>query len=172
PDLAAISRELAGGQAALVRIDLPAESALASPPASARVRPLAGAGSWHDVALLGAAPVSDAQVQGSSFLALWRGAPAAIGTTLRASLAAPGEPEKGLVVPQSALVRYAGGTFVYVPKDKGYEKRVVVVSRVVPQGVVLSSGVGPGDRVVVGGAQQLLASELLGSTAGAQGDSD
>ncbi|HEX3728971.1 MAG TPA: hypothetical protein VHV47_04155, partial [Opitutaceae bacterium] len=92
-DLAALSRDLAEGNAALVRIDLPPESALASPPGTAQVSPLAGAASWHEVAVLGAAPVSDAQVQGSSYLAVWRGEPLAIGTTLRIRLSVPGQPE-------------------------------------------------------------------------------
>jgi hypothetical protein len=172
-DFAALARDLTEGNAALVRIDLPPEGALASPPSTARVSPLLGSPVWHEVAVLGAAPVSDAQIQGTSYLALWRGQPLAIGTALQAVVAAPGQPQTALLVSRDALVRYEGGTFVYVQKEKGgYEKRLVEVVRTLPDGVVLSSGIGEQDRIVVTGAQQLLATEVLGSTAGASGGGD
>ena len=169
-DFAALARDLAEGKATLLRIDLPPEEALASPPPTARVSPLTGPPAWSDANVLGAAPVSDAQVLGSSYLAVWLGRPPAIGTALRASMAKPGQPQAALLVPRDALVRYEGGTFVYVQKEKGgYEKRLVEVARTVPAGVILASGIGAEDRVVVTGAQQLLATEVLGSTAGASG---
>jgi hypothetical protein len=169
-DFATLARNLTAGDAALVRIDLPPEAALTSLPATAQVSPILGSPAWHEVDLLGAAPVSDAQVQGTSYLALWRGRPLAIGTALQAVVAAPGQPQTALLVSRDALVRYAGGTFVYVQKEKGgYEKRLVEVARTLPDGVVLSSGIGAQDRIVVTGAQQLLAAEVLGSTAGAGG---
>lgn len=169
-DFATLARELTVGDAALVRIDLPPEGALTSLPSTARVSPILGSPAWHEVALLGAAPVSDAQIQGTSYLALWRGQPLAIGTALQAAVAAPGQPQTALMVSRDALVRYAGGTFVYVQKEKGgYEKRLVEVARALPDGVVLASGIEAQDRIVVTGAQQLLAAEVLGSTAGAGG---
>ncbi len=170
---AALARELTEGSAALIRVDLAPEDALASPPSTARVSPLLGRPAWREVAVLGAAPVSEAQIQGSSYLALWRGQPLAIGTALQAAMAAPGQPQAVLLVSRDALVRYAGGTFVYVQKEKGgYEKRLVEVARTLPEGVALASGVGAQDRIVVTGAQQLLATEILGSTAGASGGGD
>jgi hypothetical protein len=172
-DFAVLARDLTEGNATLVRIDLPPEGALASPPSTARVSPLMGAPAWRDVAVLGAAPVSDAQIQGASYLALWKGQPLAIGTTLQATVAAPGQPRTALLVSRDALVRYAGGIFVYVQKEKGgYEKRLVEVARTLPDGVALSAGIGEQDRIVVTGAQQLLATEVLGSTAGAAGGGD
>jgi hypothetical protein len=167
-DFAGLARDLAEGRATLLRIDLPPEEALASPPSTARVSPLTGPPAWNDADVLGAAPVSDAQILGSSYLAVGRGRPPSIGTTLRVTMAKPGQPQAALLVPRDALVRYAGGTFVYVQKEKGgYEKRLVEVARTIPDGVILTSGIEAKDRVVVTGAQQLLATEVLGSTAGA-----
>jgi hypothetical protein len=168
PDFAALSRDLADGKATLLRIDLPPEDALASPPPTAQVSPLAGAPAWREATVLGAAPVTDAQILGSSYLAVNRGQPLAIGTTLRARMAKPGQPQAALLVPRDALVRYEGGTFVYIQKEKGgYEKRLIEIAQTVPEGVVVTSGIEAKDHIVVAGAQQLLATEVLGSTAGA-----
>ncbi len=167
PDLGSLVHALAAGESALVRIDLPPGEMPAAVPGSSRVAALAGEGGWHEVQLLGRAPVTDAQAQDSSYLAAWRDHPLPAGTALRATLAAPGPPRIFLEVPRSALIRHNGATFVYAKTDKGgYERRLVDVASTLPDGIAIASGLSEKDRIVVTGAQQLLAAELLGPAGG------
>lgn len=169
-DLAALVRALAAGEAALVRLDLLPGDAPAQPPPVARVGPLAREGEGREVEVLGLAPGADPQVQGTGYLALWRSAPLPAGTALWATVAA-GEPRPVLVLPRSALVRHEGGVFIYVQNaEGGFERRLVTTGPALPAGIVIADGVAAGDKVVVTGAQQLLATELLGSAGGTGGD--
>ena len=169
-DLAALLRALAAGDAALVRIDVLSGEAPAQPPAVARVGPLANEGQLHEVAVLGVAPSADPSAQGTGYLAVWRTDPLPPGTALRAVLPAPGEPKNVLVLPRSAFVRHEGGVFIYAQTaEGGFERRLVTTGPTLATGIVVTDGVAAGDKVVVTGAQQLLATELLGS-AGGTGD--
>ena len=164
-DLAALIHALTAGDAALVRIDVLSGEAPAQPPPVARVGPLANEGELREVAVLGVAPSADPQAQGTGYLALWRANPLPPGTALRAVLPAAGGPKSVLVLPRSAFVRHAGGVFVYVQTaGGGFERRIVTTGATLAAGIVVAEGVAAGDKVVVTGAQQLLSTELLGST--------
>lgn len=166
-DLAPLVRALTFGEAALVRIDLLPGDAPSQPPAAARVGPLTGAGTLSDVELLGPAPLADPQAQGQGYLAVWRTAPLAPGTALTAEVTVPGDPQKVLVLPRSAFVRHEGGVFIYVKtKEGGFERRLVTTGVSLPAGLAVTEGVEEKDQVVVTGAQQLLATEVLGSAGG------
>jgi hypothetical protein len=170
PDLPALIHALALGEAALVRIDLSPGEAPAQMPPTARVGLLTGDGTPDEVELLGPAPLADPQAQGVGYLALWRTGAPAPGTALRAVLTAAGDPQKVLILPRSAFVRHEGGVFIYVKTaEGGFERRLATLGSTLPAGVVVTEGVAEKDQVVVTGAQQLLATELLGS-AGATED--
>ncbi|HVZ65930.1 MAG TPA: hypothetical protein VG936_15295 [Lacunisphaera sp.] len=164
-DAPALARDLAAGSVALVRIDLPPEVNPAAPPSGARVAPLAEDGILRDIELVGAAPAVDPQAQGRGYLALWRGTPPPQGTELRAVLVLPGEPTAALVLPRGAFVRHQGAVFIYVQTSPGAApvRRLVTLGPGVDAGLVVTEGVKPEERVVVTGAQQLLAAELLGN---------
>jgi hypothetical protein len=169
-DLPALTRAVTTGEAALVRIDLLSGDAPAQPPTVARVGPLASAGELQEVAVLGNAPSADPQAQGAGYLALWRTNPLPPGTALRAVLTTGGEPKDVLMLPRSAFVRHQGAVFIYVQtKGGGYTRRLVTIGSELPAGLVVAEGVAAGDKVVVTGAQQLLAIELLGSSSGGGG---
>jgi hypothetical protein len=171
PDLSRLTRALAAGEAALVRIDVLPGDAPTTAPKTARVAALATEGEAHEVEVLGVAPSADLQAQGTGYLALWSSGPLPAGTALRATLAAAGEPRKVLVLPRSALVRHEGGVFIYVQTNEGgFERRLVTTGAALPAGIVIPDGVAENDKVVVTGAQQLLATELLGAAGGAGGD--
>ena len=170
-DLPSLIHAVAAGDAALVRIDLLSGDAPPRMPATAQVSPLTGSAPPAEVALLGPAPAADPQSQGVGYLAVWRDHPLPPGTALRAALATSGEAEKGLELPRSAFVRHDGGVFVYVQTAAGgFERRLVTLGRALPDGIVVATGLEAGDKVVVTGAGQLLATEILGSTGG--GDED
>ncbi len=168
-DLPALLHSLALGEVGLVRIDLLPGDAPEKAPATAQVGLLTGEAASHDAEVLGPAPATDAQAQGAGYFALLRTVPPAPGTALRATLTVPGEPQKVMIVPRSALVRHEGGVFVYVKaSDGGYERRLVEVARNLPDDGVALAGtvVDENDKVVVTGAQQLLANEILGALGG------
>ena len=155
---------------ALARIDVPSGDTPDAAPKTVRVGLIAG-GEMFDAAVLGPAPTADPQVQGAAFLVLLRDHAAPAGAALRAAVPAPGETKSVLVLPRGAFVRHEGGVFVYVQTDQGgYERRVVTLGPPLAAGVVVTDGVAEKDKVVVTGAQQLLATELLGSAGG--GDED
>ena len=167
-DFFELVRALTLGEAALARIDLLPGDATEKIPATARVGPLTGEGALRDAEIVGPAPAADAQAQGVSYLALLRGSPPAPGTALRATLTTAGEPQKVVVVPPSALVRHEGKVLVFTKSpDGGFEYHAVEVVRYLPDGgVALAPGViGEDDKIIVTGAQQLLADQILKSLA-------
>lgn len=168
PDLDDLLHALATGDAALVRIDVAASEAPAGAPAKAWVAPFSGDNpTRHDVELLGSAPAADPQAQGVGYLALWRDHPFPPGAALNAGLVLAGDPQKRLVLPRGAFVRHEGGVFVYVQNTEGgYERRLVTLGPGLDSGIVVTDGVAEKDQVVVTGAQQLLATEILGSAGG------
>ncbi|HVZ64112.1 MAG TPA: hypothetical protein VG838_06400 [Opitutaceae bacterium] len=166
-DLDDVLRLLGSGEAALVRIDLASGETAPAAPAGAWVGPITGEAARHDVELLGSAPAADAQAQGAGYLALWKDHPLPPGTLLAAGLVLPGGKEKHLLLPRGAFVRHEGGVFVYVQtKEGGYERRLVTLGPGLSSGIVVNDGVKENDQVVVTGAQQLLATEILGSAGG------
>lgn len=167
-DLGKMVAALEDGRA-LARIDVPSGDTPADAPKIIHVGLVAG-GEMFDATVLGPAPTADPQVQGAAFLVLLRDHVVPAGAVLRASVPAPGEPQKALVLPRGAFVRHEGGVFIYVQTEKGgFERRLVTLGTPLASGIVVATGVEEKDKVVVTGAQQLLATELLGS-AGAGGD--
>jgi multidrug efflux system membrane fusion protein len=162
-DAEATLRLLGAGAAALVRVDLMAGDA-APAGSRARVSPLTGDTVWKDVEFLGPAVATDPQFQGRGWIAVWRDQPAAAGTALRAIVPSGAAPQAVIVVPRKAVVYFQGGTCVYTPtSDGGFERKLVTLGPVLESGVIVSEGLAANDKVVVSGAQQLLATEILGS---------
>ena len=130
----------------------------------ARVAPLTGDPAWKDVELLGPAVASDPQFQGRGWVAVWRDQPASAGTALRATVPSGAAAQAVIVVPKRAIVYYQGGSCIYTPTtDGGFERKLVTLGPVLESGVVVTEGLAPGEKIVVSGAQQLLATEVLGS---------
>lgn len=151
----------------LVRIDATPGSGTVAPIA-ARVGALTDDSLLTSVELLGPAPSTDPQLQGTGWLALWREHALPPGATIRATLTLPGEPQSALVLPRAAFVRHEGSTWVYVQTGTGsYERRRVELARPLPDGYAFAGGVNANDKVVVVGAQQLLSTELQ-AAAGAE----
>lgn len=162
-DADATLRLLGTGAAALVRIDLAAGDAA---PATnrARVSTLTGEAVWKEVEILGSAVATDPQFQGRGWIALWRDQPPAVGTALRATVPSGAAAQAVIVVPKKAIVYYQGGTCIYVPTtDGGFDRKLVTLGPVLEAGVIVSEGLAATDKIVVSGAQQLLATEVLGS---------
>lgn len=83
------------------------------------------------------------------------------GQPITAYLPTSGNSQRGVVVPRSAIVRFAGRTWAYV--DLGgdrFSRREVAPNHPTAAGWFIATGWSPGDRVVTIGAEALLSEEL------------
>lgn len=158
-DLAAIAGALDQG-GALVRIDLLPGEIVADAPKEAKLS-LPGSAPAFSAAVIGPAPTADAQVQGSSFLALVKDRAPSIGSALRATVPGVGEATAVLTIPRDAVVYHQGSPWIFVlGEEDTFERKLVALGRAVDGDRVAVSGVDADEQVVVAGAQQLLAAEL------------
>jgi hypothetical protein len=166
PDLATLVNALVAREAALVRVDLPLNEVLKTPPSGARLAPLAAPEDLVAAAFLGPAPSTDPQMQGQGFLFLQKTNPFPPGAAVAAWLTFPGQPETGVNVPRAALIRREGEVFVYLQRsDEKFERQEISLVRPIAGGWFVRAGLNPQDKVVVVGAQQLLSEELKGQSA-------
>jgi hypothetical protein len=160
-DLPRLVPELVARHDALVRIDLPGGQLLEGLPAAARVAPLGSPETVLPARVLGPAPTTDATFRGQGFLLLVEDVSLASGTALEGWLTLPGPARSGVLVPRAALLRHAGGAFVFVETGPhSFERRPVALERPLEDGWFVRGGVTKGEQVVVAGAQQLLSEQL------------
>jgi hypothetical protein len=150
---------IAGGRAALVRIDTPSgrgQSSLRTADIDlgefGRVR----------AQVLGPARTADTQLQSPGLIALASGPGAG---SLSSGLVAPvdlaiGAAASGVILPRSALIRAEGQTWVYVRRSAtSFERRAVVGAAPDAAGLFAAQGVAAGEQVVVSGASALYTAE-------------
>jgi len=170
PDLPAFSQALTSRESALIRIDLPASEMLSSPPEAARIMTLAGRSA--EASLLGPAATVDPQLQGQGWIFLVKpnSAQVAPGEAVTAYLKIKGEPLKGVIVPQQAVVRTEGAGWIYVllSTSDGFTRVQIPLDHPTDGGYFIAKGVTADNYVVTTGAQQLLSTELKGQ--GAMGE--
>jgi hypothetical protein len=161
PDLAAFVHSLAAYETVLVRLDLPAGELLRETPTGGRLV-LPGALQPIQALLLGPAPTTDPQVQGQGFLLLATNLAGrlASGLAITGFLLLPGEPLRGVTVPETAMVRAADRAWVFVQTSATtFVRRDVKLDHPMTDGWFVDSGISPNDRVVTTGAQTLLSEE-------------
>ena len=167
-DLPAFVATLTSLDSVLVRLDLPAGEAIATP-SGARMESLAIRSA--DGEFLGKAPAVDPQMQGRGFLFRIRANAGRFspGEAVTGFLKVPGEPLSGVVVPRDAVVRTEGAGWVYVLNKSDGEHLVrtaIALDHPIEAGWFVTNGVTAHDYVVVSGAQQLLSTELKGQGGG------
>jgi hypothetical protein len=159
-NLETLVADLASRRSALARVDLPAGVGVPGPPAGLQLRAATGDPRAFDSVLVGEAATTDPLLQGRGWLALIVREPPAPGTALVGVLAVPALSATGLRVPEDAVVRQAGGTFVYVESEHNvFERRSITLVRALPGAWLSGGAVAAGDAVVVRGAQELLSAE-------------
>lgn len=148
---------------AIARVNLPVGRNLARLPHRAQVVVLGRAGHPLTARAIYPSPTVDPRMQGQSFL-LWIDSPSGIarpGAAVTAWLPTTTRSEQGVIVPLSAVVRYAGGAWVYQePRPGRFTRRRLVVAESTHGGYFVTAILRPGMRVVVTGAQALLSEEL------------
>lgn len=145
----------------LARVDVPAGERIDPNVTSARIvvaghedRPLNGQ-------RVSFAPSVDPATLGEGFVFRLPGAPLIRpGAGVTAYLRAPGAAQKAVTVPESAVVRSGGMTWVYRQlADDQFSRLEIPVDRFVAAGFLVPRGLNPGERIVVQGAQLLLSEE-------------
>jgi len=154
-------QSLASQKNLLVRLDLPAgEIAMENPTAAF----LALAGNEPPIAanFLGRAATVDPQTQGEGFVFLATNAPASLmpGLAVAGFLQLPGEPSRGVIVPDAAVVRSDGRAWIYAQTGRtDFERREIILNHPAGGGWFVTNGIAPGEKIVVTGAQTLLSEE-------------
>jgi hypothetical protein len=156
----ALLQGLANGSIQLVRVTFPLGAVQGDPPKTlraARLGTAVGGKSWK---LTSPWPApADATVPGRSFFALMRTNDAGEGE--RILVWAPiGASQSGALVPAEAAVISDGKYWCYIEEKPGtYVRTQIDTGKPFEDGYFVTTGVKPGDKVVVKGAAQLLAQE-------------
>jgi hypothetical protein len=161
PDLAGFVQSLSAYESVLVRLDLPAGELVQETPTGGRLV-LPGAREPIEARLLGRAASTDPQVQGEGFLLVATNTAArlASGLAITGFLQLPGEALRGVLVPETALVRAAERAWVYVQTNATtFVRRDIGLEHPMADGWFVATGLSPNDRVVTTGAQTLLSEE-------------
>lgn len=148
---------------AIVRVSVPAGAALSAAPRSATVRVLGHERNPIQARTVYAAPMVDQAMQGQAFLLVIARTAFLLrpGAAVSAELPASGRAERGVIVPRSAVVRYAGKRWVYCALDGDrFVRREIEPVQADAHGYFVTVNLAPGTRVVVTGAQMLLSQEL------------
>jgi hypothetical protein len=162
-DLPAMVKALTALESALVRIDLPPNELLFSPPTGARLISLSDENRSAEADFLSPAPTTDAQMQGKGFLFLLRTNSLELrpDTAVTGFLKIRGELLQGVVVSRSAVVRHEQRAWVYIQTDNAtFARKPIVLQHPSDKDWFITEGLSPSDRMMVSGAQVLLSEEL------------
>ena len=159
--------QLVRGAAALVRVDLLPGDALAEMPVSARLRVMGREDEMIRTNIIAPAADTDAKTQAQGFVLRVEKPAFALrpGMALTAWLELAKEPEKGLAIPRSAVVRHDGATWIFVQEEEErfVRKRVTLVAPLDGEKGWFVAGGGSikaDELIVETGAQALLSEEL------------
>ena len=164
-DLQAFVQSLGSLTSALVELDVPAGQPLTATPTGARLLTLSEQASPPPAQLLGPAPMVDAQLQGHGFFLLVSPNTSRLGpgTAVTGFLSLPGEPQSGVALPRSAVVRFNGASWVYLQTgEETFQRTEVKLDSPLSEGWFVREGLKPQDKVVTVGTQQMLSEELKG----------
>ncbi len=143
----------------LIRVTLPPGAAIGTPPETATAR-LHG-GSEIGLAFVSPATTTDPRLQGLSYLYKAPAEGALMpGMNLEVSLAAEAV-DRGVVVPEAAVVWLQGKAWVYLRADPTtFVRRDIAPDHAGPDGGYVVTGLPPDTEIVVRGAQMLLSEEF------------
>lgn len=146
----------------LARVDVPIGETFDPAFTMARVAPLGREQVSIRAERIGLAPESDPRTRATTLLLRVLLADAALrpGMAITALIPAPGDAQPGVVVPEIAVVRYAGKAWVYVVDGDRFERREVSLAHWIEGGWFVAAELQPGEQIITAGAQSLLSEEL------------
>jgi hypothetical protein len=148
---------------AITRVTAPIGEALDSSRSGAQVFVLGHVQQPLHAEAVHEAPTINQQLQGQTFLLLiaTRDFPLRPGTAVSALLPTSGKSEEGVMIPRSAVVRFAGKEWIYREgAGDRFVRSEIVPAQVVTDGYFVTENLAPGTRIIVTGAQTLLSEEL------------
>lgn len=152
-------RPLIAAQKILVRITVPAGENLSAAPIGATLISLAAAEPLEAI-FFGAAPQRDESMQGDGFLFLADSRSDFLpGTAVTGFMQFAGEPQQGVIVPRSAVLRHEGKTWIYFKTAPDHFSRHEVRLEIPTDGGWFVSHTATNNAVVIIGAQILLSEE-------------
>lgn len=158
----------ANREAAIVRVALPSTGKSSAP---STIQLAAEGFPSMEASLIGTAAQADPSIPGRAYL--YRTASALPANAhLLASVPLAGAKDKGMLIPESAVVWYGGQpwAFVRVEEDR-FERRAIPVQHAMSDaGYIVHDGFEKEDQVVVTGAQLLLSEEFRASIQSEDGD--
>ncbi|HTF55725.1 MAG TPA: hypothetical protein VK661_00525 [Planctomycetota bacterium] len=168
----------ASGRRALVRVDLVSGEPMEELPSAVRIAVAGREDHPFSADEIAPAPSVDPSLPGGGYFLRVDSETGSLrpGTPVSAWLDLPGEPQSGVVIPRSAVVRFGGKAWAYVQTSPAvaektreqFVRREVAVDQPVEQGWFVTSGFAAGDRVVVTGPQSLMSEELISQTGSAK----
>lgn len=147
---------------AMARVTAPTGEQSGDAPRTAQIIVLGHEGQPLKARAVYAAPMVVPTLQGQAFLALIGTAQFAVrpGAAVSARIPISNTSQQGVMVPRSAVVRYAGKEWVYREFDGNRFTRLEIVpAEITDQGYFVTENLAPGARIVVAGAQTLLSEE-------------
>ncbi len=147
----------------IARIELPIDQVWDSPGSEARIAPVADEARVVIGHTVGQAGNVAPRTRGQCWLIAieptdGRFAP---GAQVLAHLPVAGKPLAGVFVPDSAIVRLGGLAWVYVAESPDtFMRTAITLHTPTPEGWFVTSGLKPGEQIVVSGAQVLLSEQL------------
>jgi hypothetical protein len=143
----------------LVKVTLPSGATIGSPPETATAR-LHG-GTEIALAFVSPATTTDPRLQGLSYL-YHAPADSALLPAMNIEVRLPSEAvERGVVVPEAAVVWLQGKAWIYLRTDPTtFERRDIALDHAGPDGGYIVAGLPPEAEIVVRGAQMLLSEEF------------
>jgi multidrug efflux pump subunit AcrA (membrane-fusion protein) len=123
--------------------------------------------------LLSQLPRVDPRFQTPSYLYSVPGSSAVVPGMNVIAFAAEGSLERGVVIPNNAVLWWQGRRWIYLETARGvFARREISLTTPLRDGWFMQRGFAPGDRVVVEGAQQLLSEEFRRETENSVKDTD
>ena len=148
---------------AIARVTAPIGDQLNDAPRTAQIAVIGHEGQPLNARAVYPAPTVVPTLQGQTFYVLVAAMefPIRPGTAVSARIPTSNTSEQGVVVPRSAVVRYAGNEWVYreLAGDRFVRLEIVPV-QITDQGYFVTENLMPGMRIVISGAQTLLSEEL------------
>jgi hypothetical protein len=148
---------------AIARVTAPIGEPLDDAPNTTQVVVLGHEGQPLNSHVVYNAPTVVPTIQGQTFLVLIATTvfPARPGTAVSARLPGSDTSKEGVMVPRSAVMRYAGREWIYREFDGNrFVRHEIVPAELTADGYFVTEGLGSGTQVVIAGAQSLLSEEL------------
>jgi hypothetical protein len=156
-----LADKIAAHQTSLVRADLPMGDSIAEMPSSAVIS-VAGMKSEYAAASISPALKADPKTLGQGFILRVDGNNPALapGAAVTARLKISGPSTTGVAIPDSAVVRFEGKTWVYIAgPDNKFTRRVIAADTPLDQGWFSTNGPPAGEHIVVQATALLLSEE-------------